>query len=53
MSGVTSGNRLPVGHPVHREVPDHNWSAYLLGGLVIVALAYLFAFVAAILGGGS
>jgi len=34
---------------VDREVPDHNWCTYLLGGLALVIVAYLFAFLAAVL----
>jgi len=53
MSSVTSAHRLPPANPVDREAPDHNWCTYLLGGLAIVAAAYLFAFFVAFLGGAA
>ena len=49
MSSVTSGHRLPPANPVDREIPDHNWCTYLLSGLAIVAIGYLFAFFMAVL----
>jgi len=47
MSSVTSGHRLPPAHPVDREVPDHNWSYYLLCAVALVAFLYALAFLMA------
>jgi len=51
MSSVTSGHRLPPAHPVAREVPDHNWTAWLMYGAALVAVLYVLAFLMA--GGAS
>jgi hypothetical protein len=45
MSSVTSGSRLPRSHPITRA---RNWCTYLLGGLALVAVAWLFALVMAV-----
>jgi len=47
MSSVTSGHRLPPAHPVDREAPDHNWTAWLMGGAALVACLYVLAFLMA------
>jgi len=51
MSGVTSGHRLSPAHPVDREVPDHNWTYWLMAAAAVVAVLYVLAFLMA--GGAS
>ena len=50
MSSVTSGPRLAPANPIDREVPDHNWSHYALGGLALFAVLCLAAFLMAAAG---